>query len=111
MPCRCCVRRSPTTACTRRVRCSMTHASADGARGGKFGRKLSAEASSCPGSAASEDRRLRYFPLFFNLRKQKVLVVGGGEVALRKVDLLERAGALVTVVAPRVEPEIARGAA
>jgi uroporphyrin-III C-methyltransferase/precorrin-2 dehydrogenase/sirohydrochlorin ferrochelatase len=54
---------------------------------------------------------LRYFPLFFNLHGQKVLVVGGGEVALRKVDLLERAGALVTLVAPRVEPEIERRAA
>jgi uroporphyrin-III C-methyltransferase/precorrin-2 dehydrogenase/sirohydrochlorin ferrochelatase len=54
---------------------------------------------------------LRYFPLFFNLHRQKVLVIGGGEVALRKVDLLERAGALVTVVAPRVEPEIERRAA
>jgi uroporphyrin-III C-methyltransferase / precorrin-2 dehydrogenase / sirohydrochlorin ferrochelatase len=54
---------------------------------------------------------LRYFPLFFNLRKQKVLVVGGGEVARRKVDLLERAGALVTLVAPHVDPEIERRAA
>jgi uroporphyrin-III C-methyltransferase/precorrin-2 dehydrogenase/sirohydrochlorin ferrochelatase len=54
---------------------------------------------------------LKYFPLFFNLHEQKVLVVGGGEVALRKVDLLERAGALITLVAPRVEPEIERRAA
>src|SRR3984957_11222785 len=69
------------------------------------------DASSSPESAASEDRRLRYFPLFFNLHKQKVLVVGGGLVALRKVDLLERAGALVTVVAPRVVPDIERRAA
>ena len=54
---------------------------------------------------------MRYFPLFFDLHKQKVLVVGGGEVALRKVDLLERAGALVTLVAPRVASEIERRAA
>ena len=54
---------------------------------------------------------MRYFPLFFNLHEQKVLVVGGGAVALRKLELLERAGALVTLVAPRVEPEIERRAA
>jgi uroporphyrin-III C-methyltransferase / precorrin-2 dehydrogenase / sirohydrochlorin ferrochelatase len=56
-------------------------------------------------------RELQYFPLFFNLQKQRVLVVGGGRVALRKVDLLERAGALITLVAPRIEPEIERRAA
>jgi siroheme synthase (precorrin-2 oxidase/ferrochelatase) len=32
---------------------------------------------------------LQYFPLFFDLRLQKVLIVGGGEVALRKAALLE----------------------
>ncbi len=47
---------------------------------------------------------MNYFPAFFDLRGQKVLVVGGGEVALRKVGLLERTGALVTVVAPDIAP-------
>ncbi len=37
---------------------------------------------------------------------QKVLIVGGGEVALRKVTLLERTGALITLVAPEVAPEL-----
>ena len=45
---------------------------------------------------------LQYFPLFFDLRSQKVLIVGGGEVALRKAVLLERAGAAITLVAPHV---------
>jgi uroporphyrin-III C-methyltransferase / precorrin-2 dehydrogenase / sirohydrochlorin ferrochelatase len=54
---------------------------------------------------------LDYFPLFFDLNGQKVLVVGGGEVALRKVSLLERAGASITVVAPSVVPELERRAA
>jgi uroporphyrin-III C-methyltransferase / precorrin-2 dehydrogenase / sirohydrochlorin ferrochelatase len=54
---------------------------------------------------------LRYFPLFFNLERQKVLVVGGGAVALRKVQLLERAGAAIVLVAPQVEAEIERRAA
>lgn len=41
-----------------------------------------------------------YFPIFFRLVDEPVLVVGGGEVAARKIDLLLRAGAKVTVVAP-----------
>ena len=54
---------------------------------------------------------MQYFPLFFDLRSQKVLIVGGGEVALRKATLLERAGAAITLVAPDVVPEIERRAA
>ena len=54
---------------------------------------------------------MKYFPLFFDLNGQKVLVVGGGEVALRKVALLERAGASIALVAPDVVPELARRAA
>ena len=49
---------------------------------------------------------MQYFPAFFDLTSQKVLVVGGGEVALRKVILLERSGALITLVAPVIVPEI-----
>ena len=49
---------------------------------------------------------MNYFPAFFNLKGQRVLVVGGGEVALRKVTLLERCDALVTLVAPDVAPEL-----
>jgi uroporphyrin-III C-methyltransferase/precorrin-2 dehydrogenase/sirohydrochlorin ferrochelatase len=47
-----------------------------------------------------------YFPAFFDLRGQRVLVVGAGEVALRKIALLDRAGASITVVAPHAVPEI-----
>jgi uroporphyrin-III C-methyltransferase/precorrin-2 dehydrogenase/sirohydrochlorin ferrochelatase len=54
---------------------------------------------------------MNYFPIFFDLTRQKVLVVGGGEVALRKVALLERAGASVTVVAPQIHPELMQRAA
>jgi uroporphyrin-III C-methyltransferase/precorrin-2 dehydrogenase/sirohydrochlorin ferrochelatase len=54
---------------------------------------------------------LNYFPLFFDLSGQKVLIVGGGEVALRKISLLERTGALITVVAPDIAPELISRAA
>jgi uroporphyrin-III C-methyltransferase/precorrin-2 dehydrogenase/sirohydrochlorin ferrochelatase len=53
-----------------------------------------------------------YFPVFFDLQSQKVLIVGGGEVALRKLALLERTGAALKVVAPKVLPDFeARAAA
>ncbi len=55
---------------------------------------------------------MMYFPVFFDLDGQQVLVVGGGEVALRKITLLERTGASITLVAPEVHPELmARAAA
>jgi uroporphyrin-III C-methyltransferase/precorrin-2 dehydrogenase/sirohydrochlorin ferrochelatase len=54
---------------------------------------------------------MNYFPAFFNLTAQKVLIVGGGEVALRKLALLARSGAKVTVVAPEVLPELRQQAA
>ncbi len=46
------------------------------------------------------------FPLFFKLDNRKVLIVGGGDVALRKADLLSRAGAAITVVAPDICEEL-----
>ena len=49
---------------------------------------------------------MNYFPVFFDLNGQKVLIVGGGEVAMRKISLLERTGASITVVAPVIAPEL-----
>ena len=43
-----------------------------------------------------------YFPIFLRLTNEPVLVIGGGEVAARKIDLLLRTGAQVTVVAPEL---------
>jgi uroporphyrin-III C-methyltransferase/precorrin-2 dehydrogenase/sirohydrochlorin ferrochelatase len=54
---------------------------------------------------------VNYFPVFFDLAGQKVLIVGGGDVALRKVSLLERTGAAITVVAPQIAPELMERAA
>ncbi|WP_299177822.1 siroheme synthase CysG [uncultured Neptuniibacter sp.] len=47
-----------------------------------------------------------YLPLFFKLTEQEVLLVGGGNVALRKARLLCRSGALVTVVSHKVCDEL-----
>ena len=55
--------------------------------------------------------RMDYLPVFLHLQRQPVLVVGGGTVALRKVSLLLKAGAQVTVNAPALHVELASQAA
>lgn len=49
-----------------------------------------------------------YLPLHFDLKSRHCLLVGGGEIALRKAELLEGAGAIVTVVAPSINADICR---
>ena len=48
-----------------------------------------------------------FFPLFLKLTGERVLLVGGGEVALRKARLLSRAGARIEIVARELHPELA----
>lgn len=48
-----------------------------------------------------------YLPIFVGLRDRRVLVVGGGEAAVRKIRLLARTAAVIVVVAPTVDAEIA----
>ena len=42
-----------------------------------------------------------YLPVFLDLRGQRVLLVGGGEVAARKAALLRSAGARLRIIAPQ----------
>lgn len=42
---------------------------------------------------------MEYLPLFVNLKNKSVLVVGGGGVAVRKIEMLRRTGAVVKIVA------------
>lgn len=50
---------------------------------------------------------MQFLPIFLKLKDRPCLVVGGGEVAARKVALLRRAGGRVTVVAPELCPTLA----
>ncbi|WP_089375891.1 siroheme synthase CysG [Methylobacillus rhizosphaerae] len=45
-------------------------------------------------------------PIFMKIRHRPCLVIGGGDVASRKVSLLQRAGASITVVAPELHPAL-----
>ena len=45
-----------------------------------------------------------YFPVFLKLKDQPCLVVGAGEIAARKIELLHRAGARLIVVADEIKP-------
>ena len=49
-----------------------------------------------------------YLPIMLRLQGRKVLVVGGGQVATRKVAMLLRAGASVRLVADTVDPALAQ---
>ena len=51
-----------------------------------------------------------FLPVFLDIRNRKCVVVGGGEVAARKVDLLLRAGACVLIVAPALNEELKKRA-
>jgi uroporphyrin-III C-methyltransferase/precorrin-2 dehydrogenase/sirohydrochlorin ferrochelatase len=50
---------------------------------------------------------MNFFPIFLRLQHQPVLVVGGGAIAARKIELLRKSGAQVTVIAPELHDGIA----
>ena len=50
---------------------------------------------------------MRYFPIFVDLSNARVVVVGGGEEALRKVRLLLKTPARIEIIAPKLHAELA----
>jgi len=50
---------------------------------------------------------MEYLPVFLLVRDKPCLVVGGGDVAVRKAEMLQRAGAQVTVVSPEINERLA----
>ena len=53
-----------------------------------------------------ESSTLDYLPLFLEIRQRRCLIVGGGDIALRKAKLLQGAGAIIRLVAPDILPEL-----
>ncbi|MEM7828717.1 MAG: bifunctional precorrin-2 dehydrogenase/sirohydrochlorin ferrochelatase [Candidatus Aenigmatarchaeota archaeon] len=49
---------------------------------------------------------MRYYPINLNIKGKKCLVIGGGGVAERKVEVLLKCGALVTVISPTITERI-----
>jgi uroporphyrin-III C-methyltransferase/precorrin-2 dehydrogenase/sirohydrochlorin ferrochelatase len=49
---------------------------------------------------------MEHLPIFYDIKDQPCLVVGGGPIALRKLDNLRRAGGRVALVAPAVVDEL-----
>lgn len=49
-----------------------------------------------------------YYPIFVNLQDKPVIVVGGGNVAYRKVTVLLEHGAIVRIISPQLVPELKR---
>ena len=54
---------------------------------------------------------MEHFPILLRLKEARVLVIGCGEVAARKIRLLRRAGARIEVAARELNPELAGMAA
>lgn len=46
------------------------------------------------------------YPVMLNLEGEKILIVGGGRIAKRKVNGLQGEGAHITVIAPEIDAEI-----
>lgn len=51
---------------------------------------------------------MQYYPIFLDLKGKKVLVIGGGNIALEKILNLLKAGAVITVVAPEISAKVRR---
>ena len=52
-----------------------------------------------------------YYPVALNIAGRRCVIIGGGQVALRKVNMLLEAGAEVTVISPDMCPDLIQMAA
>ena len=50
---------------------------------------------------------MKYYPVFLDIRGKICIIVGGGEVALRKAERLLDCGAKVSIISPKLAPELA----
>lgn len=50
---------------------------------------------------------MSFFPLFFDLEGRKILFIGAGKIAHRRIRGLYEAGAEITVIAPEITGEVA----
>lgn len=48
-----------------------------------------------------------YFPAFLDIKGADCLIIGGGAVALRKIELLRRCGADISILANELHPDVA----
>jgi siroheme synthase-like protein len=51
---------------------------------------------------------MQYYPLFLDIKGKEILIIGGGYIALEKIQNLLKAGPKITVIAPLIRPGVAR---
>ena len=74
--------------------------------------RLTSQSAPCGRAGLTDDPvSMEYLPVFLQLRSSCAVIVGGGRVAARKAELLMRAGARVTVVAPQLHEDLRSRAA
>ena len=56
----------------------------------------------------NKSKPVAYYPIFFNIQGKTCVVIGGGNVALRKITSLLECRAKVTVISPKPHPEISK---
>jgi len=49
---------------------------------------------------------MKYYPLFYKLEDKRCLIVGGGQIALRRAKSLMPAGAIIDAIAPQITDEL-----